>query len=722
MNIVNKLTLRHLRLNRGRTVITVLGIVISIAMVCCVAGFILSLHDLGIQEIKESKGDWHVAYIDVTQETAELIAGEGIFSSYYTEDGDTEGMTNIYLRLEHPKRDVIEVAGGIAEKYGVEVWGGNTELLALEGVIPYDNVMNTFLIIAAIAIAIIVAGSVIVISNAFYISASERVRQFGLLKSAGATSGQIRRSILFEALVLTAIAIPIGIALGFLIQAAMLWLTNNLLVDLFKINDFSIAFRVIFSPVIIYISIAIAVLTVFISAWLPARRASKISPIDAIRQTKDIKIRSKQLKTSRMTRALFGFEGTLAAKSLKRSRGKYRATVVSLTVSIVLFISMSSFVWVLNKSADMGLGGYDFDVLIYMRGDLDTVDEAGELIRSIPDADVRRCQRTSLATALPDGFYTKQAAENGYANPNPQLLLYSMPDAEFDKIVPPGEGDGMRGILINTTGSLRNDGKIKELSPYNCVPGTKLRLGIGDTDAEPRMIGAVTVAAVSDKIPNWIPGALFAGESVNIFVAETEYREFILAYEKDLTDWTETQYAVTTKNPDAFCEAVYAQSEGYRERDDIRINVNNVAQITRLNRNLTMAIMLFGYGFIAMLSLIAVTSVIATISTNMALRKQEFAMLYSTGMTSEGMNKMLNLESLLYGLKSLLIGLPVGLALSYLIYWAMTGTAEFAYEFPFRTMAISAAVVMLLTFGTMRYGKKKLNKISIVEAIRSEVV
>jgi putative ABC transport system permease protein len=144
--------------------------------------------------------------------------------------------------------------------------------------------------------------------------------------------------------------------------------------------------------------------------------------------------------------------------------------------------------------------------------------------------------------------------------------------------------------------------------------------------------------------------------------------------------------------------------------------------MTRLNRNITLIFMLFGYGFIAMLSLIAVTSVIATISTGMALRRQEFAMLYSAGMTPGGMNKMLNLESLMYGLKFLLIGIPVGLALSYLIYRAMGATAEFAFALPWIAVAISTLAVMLLTFSTMRYGKRKLRRISIVEAIRNEAI
>ncbi|MCL1982601.1 MAG: ABC transporter permease [Clostridiales bacterium] len=731
MNIINRLTLRHLLLNRGRTAMTIIGIVLSVAMVCCVAGFLISARDLAIQNIKDMKGDWHVAYIDVSQDTADKIAGEGVFCSFYTKDGDTDGYLNIYLRLEHPKRDVIDLGRGIAEEYGVETWGGNTELLALEGVIPYDNIMLTFILIAAICTAIIVAGSVIVIANAFYISASERVRQFGLLKSAGATSRQLGRSILFEALVLTAVAIPIGVGLGFLIQAGVLWVTNNLLSEIFALNvhNGTLAFRLIFSPFIVYVSVAIAVLTVLASAWLPARRAAKTSPIDAIRQTKDIQIRSKKLKTSRLTQLLFGFEGTLAAKSLKRSRGKYRATVVSLTVSIILFITMSSFIWVLNKGVEMEYGGYDFDVYVAATGGQAMIDEIEETLASIPDAKVQSMRRTLLSTVLPDGFMKKgspvKAIENGvYA-----LTLCSMPDEEYAKIFPVMQ-EPLTGILDNTVRYSSGNKKL-EAVPFNCEAGTQLPLlDWGYVDGPSGVTftvnsdeaARITIGAVVYETPKSINAALFGDSMINILVPESAYRAMLLEHETAMAKHADAAFAVATPDPDAFGETAQELLAPYFNENGSGIVMQDVSQMTRFNRNITLLVMLFGYGFIAMLSLIAVTSVIATISTGMALRRQEFAMLYSVGMTPGGMNKMLNLESLLYGLKSLMIGVPAGVALSYLLYKSMNYTFVFAYKLPAGAMAISAAAVMLLTFGTMRYGKRKLGKISIVEAIRDEAV
>jgi len=702
MNIMNTLTLRHLRLNKGRTLMTVLGIMLSVAMVCCVAGFVMSLRDVLIREYKENQGDYHVAYTDVAPDTAAKIEREGVFSSYYTKPG-LEGTVSVYLRLARPGRGAAGVAEGIAQKYSVASWDVNSQLLALEGVFVQDGTMLAFVTIAAIAIAVIVIGSVVVIANAFYISSSERVRQFGLLKSAGATKGQIGRSVLFEAGVLAAVAIPAGILLGFLVQAAALGLTNGLLDGISDLNSRSLTFRVVFSPVPIYVCVAIASLTVLTSAWLPARRAAELSPVDAIRQTGDIKIRAKRLKTSRLTQKLFGFEGTLAAKSLKRSRGKYRATVVSLTVSIVLFLSMSSFIWVMNKAIEMGYGGYNFDVLVYTGGDMSALDKMGDLIGTIPNAQVQAIQWTPLQTTVPSGFATERALEQPANGDSYSLNVYPYPDDAFAKLVPAPQGE-IQGILINTTGPFTRGGKVREYTPYRCGIGTKLPLlGAGGG------IGSVVVGAVQSEIPDSIPSAVFPGNAVNILVPETAYRNMFAS-----SDYSNAEYAVTTADPAAFCGSAEKLLAPYKQN----VSIMNVAEQARMNRNITSVVMLFGYGFIAMLSLIAVTSVVATISTGMALRRREFAALYSAGMTPKGMNKMLHLESLMYGLKSLLIGLPVGLALSYLIYMAMGNVAVFAYQIPWDAIAISAAAVMLLTFGTMRYGRRKLGNISIVEAIR----
>lgn len=741
MNIVNKLTLRHLRLNRQRTLLTLVGIMLSVAMVCAVAGFVLSVRDVLKGTIQDARGDYHIAYQGVTEETASKIAKEDLFDTYYTQESEYEGLVDLYLRLKSPNRNYWVDATALLEKYSAQTVMANKELLALEGVIQDNQTFRSIVWTGVVIIAIIVSGSVIVIANAFYISTSERVRQFGLLKSAGATSEQIMQSILFEAFVLAGIAIPLGIAFGFLIQFVVLQIVNGLLLEISKMNNDFLNFRVVFSPIVVYVSVAVASFTVLISAWLPARRAAKTNPIEAIRRTADIKIKSKQLKTSFLTQKLFGFEGTLAAKSLKRSRGKYRATVISLVISLALLISMSSLIWMMNKDVKMQYPVTDFNVWVRVANTLSHQEEAERLIQTVDSSEMIRNQYTVLITNPPEPFFNGQPSKT-------RVALIPMPDAEFEKLAPAAKeaikevsdqatkesedvaaskasveastaNIEIRGVLLNPSGSKEIAGIPMEFKSYRYTQGIEIPL----IDQEGGSLGRMVLISETDQYMDLISLDLFYRDTVNILLPESAYREMLLSFENQFdsnyTNKIESvlMYRVKTAETEAFCTAVQNLFS-----EDASFAVTNIDQMTRVNQNIVTVIMLFGYGFIAMLSLIAVTSVVSTISTGMALRKQEFAMLYSAGMTPEGMDKMLNLESLLYGLKSLLIGLPVGLGLSYLIYQAMATEISFSFKLPLPAIVISSIAVLLLTFGTMRYGKAKMKKINIVEAIRSETI
>ncbi|MDR0857690.1 MAG: FtsX-like permease family protein, partial [Oscillospiraceae bacterium] len=220
----------------------------------------------------------------------------------------------------------------------------NKAFVALLGDNYYDKglYLGTLIGIGAVLCLIIVSASVIVISNAFRVSAGERTRQFGILKSVGATKKQIASTVMYEGLWLSAIGIPAGIAVGLLVEFAGTSVANYLLAGINKINSVKLEFSFVVAWQALIIAAIVAFVTVLLSAWLPARKASRIAAIDAIRNSGDVLLSSKKIKTNRLIAKLFGIEGTLAAKSLKRSKRNFRATVVSLTISIVLFLSAAS--------------------------------------------------------------------------------------------------------------------------------------------------------------------------------------------------------------------------------------------------------------------------------------------------------------------------------------------------------------------------------------------
>ncbi|MCL2402365.1 MAG: FtsX-like permease family protein, partial [Oscillospiraceae bacterium] len=221
----------------------------------------------------------------------------------------------------------------------------------------------TIIGIGMILSIVIVTASVIVVSNAFRVSAGERTAQFGILKSVGATKKQITETIIYEGLLLSVVGIPVGIILGLLIQFAGLQIANYLLADLNAINDETLIFSFVIAWQATLLSIAVSFVTVLLSAWLPARKAAKIAAIDAIRGAGEIKVKAKQVRANWLVRKLFGFEGTLASKSLKRSRRNFRATVISLTVSIVLFVGASSFGAQLDRLTNLVFQPVDANVI-----------------------------------------------------------------------------------------------------------------------------------------------------------------------------------------------------------------------------------------------------------------------------------------------------------------------------------------------------------------------
>ena len=246
----------------------------------------------------------------------------------------------------------------------------NTDVLLYSGVSRFDSVTATLYSLAAIVIGLIVFASVSLIYNAFSISVSERTKQFGLLSSVGATKKQLRRMVTFEALAVSAIGIPLGIVVGI----GGIGITLLLLGDKFSsiVGKAHVPLRLCVSWESVVIAAVIALITVLISAWIPSKRATRVSAVEAIRQSMDVRADNKPVRTSRLAYKLFGLPGVIAGKYYRRSRKRYRATVVSLFMSIVLFISASAFTDYLVKSSTGALSSERFD--LKYTADLDTPD------------------------------------------------------------------------------------------------------------------------------------------------------------------------------------------------------------------------------------------------------------------------------------------------------------------------------------------------------------
>lgn len=223
---------------------------------------------------------------------------------------------------------------------GINAYEFNSILLSMKGYGSNEATNTVIFSLAVIIIIIVMLASVFVIRNSFAISITEKTSMYGMLASVGATKRQIRRNVLFEGFILGLIGIPLGILLGLGVNAILVTILNSVLGDMLSGATF-----VFVTPTIpIICAIVLSAVTIFCSSFFIALRASRIPPLVAIRGNKDIKVKNnKPYRTSKLTKKLFGVGGEIASKSLKRSRKKYRTTVISIVVSVAMFIAVSAF-------------------------------------------------------------------------------------------------------------------------------------------------------------------------------------------------------------------------------------------------------------------------------------------------------------------------------------------------------------------------------------------
>lgn len=279
-------------------------------------------------------------------------------------------------------------------------------LCGLYGVTRYSNVNQVLLILISVLCAIIMVGSVSLIYNAFSISVSERTKQFGLLASIGATKKQMRSSVYTEALILCALGIPFGVLSGY----GGIWLTVRLLAP--RINQSlsmaggAVFLQVRFSPLGLTVSAAIALITVLISAAIPALRATGISPMEAIRQNRDYRQPRTPKKLGKITLRLFGLPAALGKAYYTVSRVKYRTTVISLVTSFVLFVSAFSFSQSMQNTVQSNMSVQSFDISV--RADMEEMEQ----LRSQPFVEKAAYERQSYYKAYtPDKQLSEEFLE-----------------------------------------------------------------------------------------------------------------------------------------------------------------------------------------------------------------------------------------------------------------------------------------------------------------------
>lgn len=643
----------------------------------------------------------------------------------------------------------------------------NTKVLLYSGTAPFDSFLTAFYSLAAIIIALIVFGSVSLIYNAFSISVSERTRQFGLLSSVGATRKQLRRMVLFEALAVSIVGIPLGILVG----VGGIGITLLLIGDKFSsIVRADIPMRLCVSWQAVVIAAAIALITVLISAWIPSKRATRVSAVEAIRQSMDIKVSGRPVRTSKLAYKMFGLPGVLAGKHYKRNRKKYRTTVVSLFMSIVLFVSAAAFTDYMMESAEGGLASDQFDLIYAAESDASsamTPDALLELLfseqnvtggtytkKQFLQGDISR----EYVTAMYADRFADFGMERGDATPKDLSIsgyLYFVADAEFNKLLEKYNlkeadyynRDKPLGIALDrnieldrrlekyvTLDTLKGDGCVIEGLYYVEIDGYYRKDSRIDENGNKVVLyqnrdneNDIIELPYEDSFAKYTLRSEKTIEEAPFFVSRSTPVAINMIYpysmlesvvpEAALNQFRNTEYFLTSSDHAASFEnlATVLTENGLSSRQ-----LFDYAANAETNRNVVTIIRVFAYGFIVLISLIAAANVFNTISTNISLRRREFAMLKSVGMTQKGFRRMMNCECLLYGSKALLLGLPVSCGITYLIYRAVTTAYETSFHLPWAAIGIAVLSVFLVVFATMMYAMRKVKKDNPIDALKNE--
>lgn len=860
MNLYTSLTLRYLKQNKRRTLVTIIGIILATALICGIGNICTSFMDYQMRNEIQSNGSFYVTFNNIDKEKADIITKSSGVSEYgYKKDlgsiildkknstsidinvfdkntinsfqitlknGSypknqseiivTEDLLNkwnkkigdkitlnlgeliyddmgIISKLKNPQKTTFKIVGTLDkapynsklfaiagfdinsvdknEKFDVSICTKNPKdiyktaisigeniglaqadetndedysyndqtsmyykdikfnegLLRLLGASSYDNINTTLILIVGLVASLVIIATIATIYNSFSIAISERKKQFGILNSIGATKSQVMKLVFLEGFLVSIVGIPIGLLSG----TIAIDIVFKVIKTFFKTSAFGeLELRVVFSPIVLIISTLVILLTIFISALIPAINAAKISPLEAIRNSSNLKV--GKIKSSKLVKKIFKTEGELAYKNLRRNKGKFRITLFSLVISIVIFISFNGFVDMFIEANQIHYGSITNDLTLYENNLLTkeevqkTIDELKK-INGLKDVAIDKGYNLNvhvdekninkdLRESLKQSDYVDMD-NSTYNFINSRLYIpgyfsisnIKLSEGKFDRKTAKAE-NGVILVRYSYQESLAKKGKVV-LTNYKVGDTLNCTVYSYDSDGnEKQKEVKLKILAITDEI----------------LTGNNQYQETsfgVVAYD-DLIP------SLGIKDDESSSNSYYvATNQEKSTRDEVKkvAEENNLSVIDSIDEaqklEQTMNVMkIFVYGFIVVISLVSVTNIINTISTNINLRKREFAIIKSIGVTPQGFKKMIYMESILYGILSLLYGIPIGICMNVLMNKILEGVITVQTLIPYKAILICVVAIFIITFIASYIPLKKISKQNIIDNIRQDSI
>ncbi|MFV0275181.1 MAG: ABC transporter permease [Bacilli bacterium] len=614
-----------------------------------------------------------------------------MYFPYYTLLSYTEVGTSLGITTKNPKDIYNFIEKDYEENF--ESYDYNTLLLFLNFASKNDNDNLILLKVGGVISFIVMIVSILVIYNAFAMTFIEQKKLYGILRSLGSTKKQIRQFVYKEGLFLCIIGIPLGIFLSiFGINVALYFINNHISI----ISESNMSFKFVFNIYIVILTIVSCIITVFISSLLPAYRASKISPIEALTGQGDVKISKKKIKAGLLSKNIFGEIGVLASKNYKRSKSKYRITSIAIVMSILLFMIFNTFFNYIKTGleANFNLLNFNYYVESNNNKELKIIDNSlnnSEYIKdylhvnrifnyeeNILDVDVSKLTdigKTAILeldnnlsygiNILTEESMKKILNQEGlkYSNfndqNNPRGLYVNNIKQYFNK------KHHIFKLFKKDISSVKLNNKNFEMySIKNNYTGIENYNSIID----------INIYITKDIFEKMFKGNIDGG---NVFLINT-------TDSKGLTD--------ELKNINE--NIVY---------EDISIQL-------KLMNDVLLIIGVFVYGFIIVISFIGIINIYNTINSNIILRKREIMILRSVGMTNKQMKTMIIYETFLFTIKAIVLSIPLTFAFTYLIHILFSETLYTDYKFPFISYGLCIALVFILVYFVAYLTVKHLSK------------
>lgn len=612
----------------------------------------------------------------------------------------------------------------------------NSTLLMLKGAGDGSPMSSGLLTILAVIVGIVIIATIAVIYNAFQISVVERIKQFGLLRAVGTTPKQIRRIVLREATLLMIIGVPIGLLFGILAVMGISIVFNAIG------RDMALNTKLVVDPAILGIGGAVGIASIYVSAFIPSLFAGRISPLAAISTRIAVAKEDIKRRKNRIAQRLFGFEGAMAVKNTRRNRKRYRVTAFSIIISVTLFVTFKSFMDMSftvsdtpNESGNihfsiLPVGQYDRKMDDTLVNDIMNINEADKVYKTystycINSAIDKGCEVKEIESM---GNIYKSVALNGSLKTAlpVYIAIYDSGSLEAAKkylVSGKVDIDGLNSengvILINRNTIIDYNTRKKYVGPVaNIKVGDEISLQSVKPDSYENDIldfgeGVVKKVKVLGIVSN-APFDFYGSEEGLKIITTKGVAEKLTG--KDNIEFSRLDIKLKNINDEDDArqkiEAVIASNPSLRLIDNIDSN--------RRSNSTKLMIEILIYGFVVVVSLIGCINIVNTLTTNIILRKREFAALKSIGLTQRGLKKMIVLEGLLYGFIGSIYGSIIGCALAYVMYEGFGGFSEFEWKAPWDAMVIAAVAALIIGYISVLSPLSRIKKENLIDAIREE--